>query len=63
MIGRWSTEGYQFEHSDSIIDGQFVGLVLDQRGQPQLTEERIKIRLRTNYTAIAVSFNRSCLNL
>ena len=42
IIGRWNTEGYQFEHSDAIIDGQFVGLVLDQRGQPHLTEERIK---------------------
>ena len=42
IVGRWSTEGYQFEHSDSIIDGQFVGLVIDQRGQPHLTEERIK---------------------
>ncbi|PPC90801.1 MAG: flavodoxin [Methylobacter sp.] len=42
IVGRWSTEGYQFEHSDSIIDGKFVGLVLDQRGQPHLTEERVK---------------------
>lgn len=42
IIGRWSTEGYQFEHSDAIIDGQFVGLVLDQRGQAYLTDERIK---------------------
>lgn len=42
IIGPWSTEGYQFEHSDSIIDNQFVGLVLDQRTQPFLTEERIK---------------------
>ncbi|MGZ5000992.1 MAG: flavodoxin [Methylomonas sp.] len=41
MVGRWSTEGYQFEHSDSIIDNQFVGLVLDQRGQPHLTDERL----------------------
>ena len=45
IVGRWSTEGYQFEHSDSIIDKQFVGLVLDQRGQPHLTEERVKIWL------------------
>ena len=42
IIGRWNTEGYRFEHSDAIIDGQFVGLVLDQRGQPHLTEERIQ---------------------
>jgi flavodoxin I len=45
MIGRWSTEGYQFEHSDSIIDNQFVGLVLDQRGQAALTDERLTIWL------------------
>jgi flavodoxin I len=42
MVGRWSTDGYQFEHSDSIIDNHFVGLVIDQRSQPHLTEERIK---------------------
>jgi flavodoxin I len=41
MVGRWSTEGYQFEHSDAIIEGEFVGLVLDQRGQAFLTDERI----------------------
>jgi flavodoxin I len=41
IVGRWSTEGYTFEHSDSVIDNQFVGLVLDQRGQPHLTDERI----------------------
>lgn len=45
IIGRWSLDGYQFEHSDSIIDNQFVGLVLDQRGQPQLTDERVKLWL------------------
>ncbi len=42
IIGKWSTEGYQFEHSASIIDDQFVGLVLDQRTQSHLTDERIK---------------------
>lgn len=42
MVGRWSTEGYQFENSASIIDNQFVGLVLDQRGQPHLTDERLQ---------------------
>jgi len=45
IIGRWSTEGYQFENSDAVIDNQFVGLVLDQRTQPHLTDERIKIWL------------------
>lgn len=42
MIGQWSTEGYEFEHSDSIVDGHFVGLVIDQRTQGMFTEERLK---------------------
>jgi flavodoxin I len=45
ITGRWSTEGYQFKFSDAVIDNEFVGLVLDQRTQPQLSEERIKIWL------------------
>ena len=42
IIGRWSIEGYTFEHSASVIDDHFVGLVLDQRGQPHLTDERVR---------------------
>ena len=42
IIGRWSTEGYQFNRSAAIIDQQFVGLVIDQRGQAQLTDSRIE---------------------
>lgn len=41
MIGDWSTEGYEFEHSASIVDGRFVGLVIDQRTQGMYTEERL----------------------
>lgn len=41
MIGDWSTEGYTFEHSASIVDGRFVGLVLDHRTQGMYTDERI----------------------
>lgn len=45
IIGRWPTDGYEFKHSAAIIDQQFVGLVLDQRGQPQLTDSRIDVWL------------------
>lgn len=45
IVGRWDTDGYEFEHSDAIIDNQFVGLVLDQRGQPHLTDKRLQIWL------------------
>ncbi len=41
MVGSWSTEGYTFEHSASVIDGRFVGLVIDQRTQGILTDQRI----------------------
>jgi flavodoxin I len=41
MIGSWSTENYTFEHSPSVIDGRFVGLVIDERTQGMLTEQRI----------------------
>lgn len=42
VVGTWSPEGYVFEHSPSIIDGRFVGLVIDQRTQGMLTDERIE---------------------
>ena len=42
IVGRWSTEGYEFLHSAAIIDGQFVGLVIDQRSQPFLTDSRLQ---------------------
>ena len=41
MIGDWSTEGYTFQHSGSVVDGRFVGLVIDQRTQGMYTEERL----------------------
>ena len=41
IIGQWSTEGYTFEHSEAIVDGKFIGLVIDHNSQALLTEERI----------------------
>jgi flavodoxin I len=38
----WSADGYQFEHSASLVDGRFVGLVVDQRTQSMYTDERLK---------------------
>jgi flavodoxin I len=42
IVGSWSTEGYVFEHSASVVDGRFVGLIIDQRTQGAYTDERIK---------------------
>ncbi len=41
VVGQWPTDGYEFEHSESIVDGRFVGLALDQDNQSDLTEERV----------------------
>ncbi len=41
VVGAWENEGYEFEESQSIVDGKFVGLALDADNQDDLTEERI----------------------
>jgi flavodoxin I len=40
VVGQWSTEGYTFKQSPAVVDGQFVGLVLDQQSQSLLTDAR-----------------------
>jgi len=42
MIGRWPIDDYDFEKSQSVVDGMFVGLALDQHNQPLLSDERIQ---------------------
>ena len=42
MIGDWPLEGYSFNYSASVVDGRFVGLVIDQRTQGMYTDERLK---------------------
>jgi flavodoxin I len=41
VVGAWPAEGYAFAASQALIDGRFVGLVLDQINQAALTEARI----------------------
>lgn len=41
FTGSWSTEGYQFEQSNAVIDNKFVGLALDQTNQRLQTEQRV----------------------
>lgn len=36
-----STEGYTFDESEAVVDGKFVGLVLDEINEDDKTEERI----------------------
>ena len=43
FVGEWSSAGYDFQNSKALKDkDHFVGLVLDEDCQPELSDERIK---------------------
>ncbi|MFV0482644.1 MAG: flavodoxin [Bacteroidales bacterium] len=41
VIGAVSTEGYEFDDSIAVVDGQFIGLAIDQDNEDDKTEERV----------------------
>ena len=41
IIGFTSTEGYEYDESTAQIDDEFVGLVIDEDNQSELTDERV----------------------
>jgi flavodoxin I len=43
LIGQNSTDGYSFDSSEAIVDGQFIGLLLDEDNEARLTEQRIAL--------------------
>lgn len=42
VIGAWSTDGYEFDESAAVTDGRFVGLVIDEDNQDELTDGRVE---------------------
>lgn len=42
VVGTWPNEGYDFTSSSALEAGEFVGLVLDQDNQYDLTDERVE---------------------
>ncbi|MBS9782779.1 MAG: flavodoxin [Arcobacter sp.] len=42
IIGFTSTDGYEYDISTAVVDGKFVGLVIDEDNQDDLTDERIE---------------------
>lgn len=40
--GAWPVEGYEFRDSNSIENGHFIGLALDEDHQPEQSDERIR---------------------
>lgn len=41
LVGKTSTDGYSFSGSKAVVDDEFVGLVIDENNQSELTNERI----------------------
>lgn len=48
IIGKWSTEGYDYQESKAKIKDEefFYGLAIDEDNQPELTQERLEEWLR-----------------
>lgn len=42
LVGQTSIEGYNYDDTTAIEDGKFLGLVLDETNQSDLTDERIE---------------------
>ncbi|MBR1688354.1 MAG: flavodoxin FldA [Prevotella sp.] len=41
IVGQVATDGYTYDDSEGVIDGQFVGLPLDETNEPEKTDDRI----------------------
>lgn len=42
LVGLWDVDGYEFDYSAGVENGRFLGLAIDERNQPELTEPRIQ---------------------
>lgn len=42
LVGQTSTDGYEFDETDSLVDGMFVGLLIDEVNQEELTQKRLE---------------------
>jgi len=42
LVGPVDTDEYEFEESDAVVDGKFIGLPLDEDFEPELTDERLE---------------------
>ncbi|WP_029905271.1 flavodoxin [Prevotella sp. 10(H)] len=43
IVGSVSADGYNFDESDAIVDGHFVGLALDEDNEYNETDKRIAV--------------------
>lgn len=43
FVGFMPTDGYDYSDSEAVVDGQFVGLAIDEANEPEKTDERIDL--------------------
>ena len=41
IVGQVNPSGYEFDESEAVIDGKFIGLPIDEDFEPELTDERV----------------------
>ncbi len=41
LFGLWPTDEYTFDDSKGLIDGKFLGLVIDEDNEPDKTDDRV----------------------
>jgi len=41
IVGKVDPSGYEFDDSEAIFDGMFIGLPIDEDFEPELTDERV----------------------
>jgi len=42
FIGKWPTSDYVFDESKAVVDGMFLGLVIDEDNESDKTDDRVK---------------------
>jgi len=42
LIGEWDSSAYDFDHSEAVIDGKFLGLAIDEDNESDLTQARVQ---------------------
>ena len=42
VIGQTSIDGYEFSGSKAVVDGEFLGLAIDEVNQSELTDDRVE---------------------
>lgn len=43
VIGQTSIEGYSFDSSEAVVDGRFIGLLIDEDNESDLTDQRVAL--------------------